>query len=256
MNKRKVTREEQKQIWLSMLKEIDSFCRDHNLKYSLAYGTLIGAIRHKGFIPWDDDVDIMMPEPDVDILKRELESDTLGYVDIDVEPYYNCSFSRICYKPTFSQPGISLRSYGLSIDLYPVLGLTSDKREQERFVEKGTELRRKAQFLSIWRNRIIRRIPIKTIPFYKKSLRVLRDYVQQYSYNNSKYFFINGGPVEWGEVYDYDLFADMTEVEFEGNTFMSVACYDKYLRDYYGDYMQLPPEDERHPYHGGTYYWK
>ena len=62
---KEITLEERKQIQLRMLIEIDAFCRKHNIRYSLAYGTLIGAIRHKGFIPWDDDVDIMMPLPDM-----------------------------------------------------------------------------------------------------------------------------------------------------------------------------------------------
>ena len=256
MSKRKVTREEQKQIWLSMLKEIDSFCRDHNLKYSLAYGTLIGAIRHKGFIPWDDDVDIMMPEPDIEILKKELKSDTIGFIDVDTERYYNSSFPKICYKPTFRKYGVALNTYGVSIDLYPVVGLTSEKNEQEKFIEKGTKIRKRVTSLYNLRNRIIRWFPIKSIPFFASSLRMLRNHVHQYPYDNSKYFFVHGGPVEWDEVYDYDLFETMTEVEFEGDKYMSIACYDKYLRAYYGDYMQLPPEDQRHPYHGGSFYWK
>ena len=63
--RKQISLEEKKSIQLEMLKEIDAFCRNNNIKYSLAFGTLIGAVRHKGFIPWDDDVDIMMPLPDM-----------------------------------------------------------------------------------------------------------------------------------------------------------------------------------------------
>lgn len=74
---KEITLEERKQIQLRMLIEIDAFCRKHNIRYSLAYGTLIGAIRHKGFIPWDDDVDIMMPLPDMLRFKELFKSETM-----------------------------------------------------------------------------------------------------------------------------------------------------------------------------------
>lgn len=65
-----------------------------------------------------------------------------------------------------------------------------------------------------------------------------------------------GGGLEMRNVHEFDLFEECTEVLFEGHKFMSIARYDDYLRHFYGDYMQLPPEDKRVPYHGGHYYWK
>ena len=71
--KNAITLDERKQIQLEMLIEIDKFCREHNIKYMLAYGTLIGAVRHKGYIPWDDDVDISMPLEDILRFKNEFK---------------------------------------------------------------------------------------------------------------------------------------------------------------------------------------
>ena len=123
MKKTPITLEDRRQIQLEMLDEIDEFCRVHNLRYSLAFGTLLGAIRHKGYIPWDDDVDIIMPLHDMLQFKKEFKSKKLKYCDIDTEPDYEYSFSRICYLPTYSKKGLIVESYGISIDLYPVVGL-------------------------------------------------------------------------------------------------------------------------------------
>lgn len=87
--------EERKQIQLQMLIEVDEFCRKHKIRYSLAYGTLIGAIRHKGFIPWDDDVDIMMPLPDMLKFRDLFKSETMRYCDVDTDPKYQYAFQEL-----------------------------------------------------------------------------------------------------------------------------------------------------------------
>ena len=97
-----------KEIQLEMLDEVDSFCRKNSIKYSLAFGTLLGAIRHKGYIPWDDDMDIVMPLPDMLRFKKEFRSKLLKYCDIETEPNYEFSFSRITYTPTYSRKGLCM----------------------------------------------------------------------------------------------------------------------------------------------------
>lgn len=253
---KKIGFEEKKQIQLQMLIEIDTFCRKHNIKYSLAYGTLIGAIRHKGFIPWDDDVDIMMPLPDMLRFKEIFTSETMCYCDVDTNNKYQFAFSRIVNTQTITKEGLIAFTYGICIDLYPVLGLPDTTDDIEKFFEKThTELSKRLSIIRL-RSRVIRLLPLQNIPFFNKTMKHYRDVLFQYPYEGTKYFFTNGGELEMRNVYDFDLFKEMTEVEFEGNSFMAIARYDEYLRHFYGNYLQLPPKNQQVPYHGGHYYWK
>ena len=98
-----ITFEERKKVHLEMLIEIEKFCRANNIRYTLAYGTLIGAIRHKGFIPWDDDVDIMMPLPDMLRFKEIFKSKTMCYCDVDTSDKYPYAFFFIADTRTHSK---------------------------------------------------------------------------------------------------------------------------------------------------------
>ena len=99
--KKEINLEERKSLQLAMLKEIDAFCKKNGLRYSLAFGTLLGAIRHKGFIPWDDDLDIMMPVEDIIKFKAIFNYDKLKFCDVDTEKYYDLDFPRISHKRTY-----------------------------------------------------------------------------------------------------------------------------------------------------------
>ena len=257
--KRELNLDERKRIQLEMLSEIHKICLSQGIRYSLAYGTLIGAIRHKGFIPWDDDVDIMMPYPDMIKFKEKLDSENLEYCDIDTVNYYDYPFSRIAQRKTFAKTGLIAKSYGVNIDLYPIVSIP---REEDGFWEKASELQKKRMTLQRRRTKLIQILPITTIPYYNSSLRALRDFLlNSCEYGSTKRYYVVSGPIinqekRNKEIYDFDLFDKLIEVDFEGRKFLSTAHYDEHLKQEYGDYMQLPPENERRPYHGGHYYWK
>lgn len=256
MKKTAITLEEKRRIQLGMLKEVDAFCRKNNIRYSLGYGTLLGAVRHQGFIPWDDDMDIMMPLPDMLRFKQEFKSDNVRYCDIDTQMYYGFSHSKVVDTHTYAQNGVIVKGHGIDIDLYPILGLPQTENEINAFFEKGRAIMNKRLWLMKWRSRIIRRFPIKNIPLYSKYQRIYHDYLFQYPYGVSKYYFSYGGGLHWRNVYDFDIFKSLIDLPFEGEKFMAISCYDEFLTHFYGDYMTPPPEDQRHPYHGGQFYWK
>lgn len=252
----KVSFEEKRKIQLEMLDEIDVFCRTNDIRYSIAFGTLLGAIRHKGFIPWDDDVDIMMPLPDLLKFKELFKSDRMQYVDVDVDRNYALPFSRIANVDTYNKEGIVSKGYGVCIDLYVIVGVAN----LEEYLASALPLCKKRLKMIKWRNRIIRKLPFSTIPGYTKSMKIYRNYLFENccEYNNALNYYIIAGPLSLSHKmsYDRDIFSDIIPLKFEGREYLAISDYDYFLTKRYGDYMQLPPEDQRHPYHGGNYYWK
>ena len=258
-NKKPISIEERKVVQLEMLKEIDAFCRKNNIKYSLAFGTLLGAVRHKGFIPWDDDVDIMMPLPDMLRFKEIFHSKSMAYCDLDTDKYFQFAFARIANTSTYSQTGLICESYGICIDLYPVVAIPFDIESQTLYFNKACQLEKYCDFLNKWRSRAIRYLPVKSIPFYRGSVRKLSNHLRySYQYEKSKMFYIIAGPINLHHTmtYNFDMFSKTIEMEFEGILFQVISEYDKFLSLRYGDYMTPPPEDKRHPYHGFQNFWK
>lgn len=257
--KNAITLDERKQIQLEMLIEIDKFCREHNIKYMLAYGTLIGAVRHKGYIPWDDDVDISMPLEDMLRFKKEFKSDKLKYCDVDTEKYFPYPFSRISHKSTYLSEGLVGKSHGVCIDLYPMIEVSSSNEKNNAIIEKLLPVFRKRKQMIKWRKRAMRILPIYSIMGFESIVRLYRDMTFNLlsEKNGGAFHCIAGPPDEFeANTFDFNPFDQMVELEFEGHRFMAPKEYHRFLSYYYGDYMQLPPEDQRHPYHIGRYYWK
>lgn len=251
--------DEQKRIQLEMLIEIDSFCRKNNIRYILAYGTLLGAIRHKGYIPWDDDMDISMPLEDMIRFKNEFRSEKLKYIDVDVEKGYEFHFSKITHNRTYSKIGAFGKNYGVNIDLYPVIEVSSIENDNAKAIRRLTPILKRRLFMIRIRNIFARILPLKTILGLKNSVTKYRsESIKLLECRGGGSFHCFCGALQRFkyQTYSFDPFQDTIEVEFEGCKFLAPAMYHEYLTQTYGDYMQLPPEDQRHPYHGGKYYWK
>lgn len=259
MNK-ELTLEERKKVQLEMLDEIDSFCRKNNIKYSLAFGTLLGAIRHKGFIPWDDDVDIMMPIDDLNKFKETFRSDLLSYYDV-----YNCAkhsypFSRLGHNGTYSKAGKIATNYGICIDLYIMVNLMDDEEELAKYFKEGEKWQFVRRQIKRVKSRLLQYLPIDIkFPFHRWVIKRLNKHWTGYAkYGTTNTYYVVAGSLNLRKkmTYDRDLFANLTEVDFENKKYYAIADWDYYLTLRYGDYMKLPPVEQRVPYHGGEYYWK
>lgn len=249
--------EEAKQLQLEILNEVDDICREHSIRYSLAFGTLLGAIRHKGYIPWDDDLDIMMPYDEMCKLKAVLHSSDITFYDIDSDKSYGNPFGNICSNRTFRKIGNKIER-GLGIDVYPIVKIPSDLQTQLTFFNRAAVLQSKRKRAIAARMFLLKRCSFSPNIGYYRTIKNYRDFLVSHNSSSSNIYYILAGPLELREkmIYDRNLFDELTVAEFEGKSYPIVKEYDYFLKLRYGDYMQLPPEDQRHPYHGQHYFWK
>lgn len=260
---KKITIEEKRSIFLEMLQEVDTFCRSHKIRYSLSSGTLIGAIRHKGFIPWDDDLDITMPLPDMLRFRDIFSSKKMKYCDVDTERNHFFQFSRLVYLPTYSKVGVfNNKGLGVNIDVYPIVGLPSDETDREAYFAKVTNLYKKRKIYEKLSRGVRKITPFHSFIGTRNVVREYRDaeLFDSHPYNESKLFYRIADKPEpeiiIKDILDFDLFDNLFDLSFENVTCLATGHYHKYLSQKYGDYMQLPPEPERVPRHVANYYWK
>lgn len=268
---------ELRQIQLDILNHVNKFCKENNIRYFLAGGTLLGAIRHKGYIPWDDDIDIMMPRKDYEQFKNiYLKKTNTNYklYHYSVERKYNYPFIKIGDKRTsIIENQIKDNDFGVNIDIFPLDKFTNDKSIQKKYFSKNRKLR-----LLLWRKQnkinwnVKYRSKTKTFLkniilyiYYQGILNIIsKNYIcktidrNSKNLNNSSNLEYMGGYI-WGyyekELIPIKAFKDSVPVEFEGNFYPAPIGYDRYLTGLFGNYMQLPPESER-VHHIFTAYWK
>ena len=248
---------------LDVLLHVHEFCVAHDIHYTLAYGTLIGAARHKGFIPWDDDIDIIMTRENFDRFLREYQSseDYLMVSPNDNKSYL--AFARVCdMKNTKIITRLPWSKYetGLWIDIFPMDSI-SDSEDEHR--KRFKSLYRQWEITSVARgakanpmnhdnwdkpNSLIwlKKFIFLNGCFVRWSVKRFISRITSPKYANSSHCAQLACCDEWG-FYEKKDFEEYTTLEFEGHQLMVIKEYDKVLRQLYGDYMQLPPENKRKP---------
>lgn len=258
----KIELEEVKRRELDLLINFKKLCEYNDLYYTLAGGTLLGAIRHKGFIPWDDDIDVMMPSPDYErILNNDIDTSILpDYIKIISWKRGNLCFPFI--KMIDMRTKIDTKFYDAKIcddhiwiDIFALDGNSDDDDKTRRLYRKSTKLREKIFIriadVSKGKSTIKKAIkPVVTkcanivLPINELCERIDSN-AKMYGFNDGKFI----GGVLWGygigEKIDRVNYMKPIEVEFEGHIFNAPSNYDEYLSGIYGDYMVLPPENKR-----------
>lgn len=259
---------------LGILEEVHKFCVRNGIRYSLAYGTLLGAVRHKGFIPWDDDIDIVMPRPDYEKFCQTFTSSEYLISNPTIDKKCCIPFTRVYddFKTfCFSRIPWNRKESGVWIDIFPLDGVSCEM----------SAMKKKLSVIQFYLNLLnTQRYAIRPLassePFLMNAKTLLR---KVYTFNGflANSFALKVDSVVKNRLFDecdrfvqlvcpddglndlhqVSIFTDLIDIEFEGRTFRAFSRYDEYLRQIYGDYMVLPPVEQRKPKQSYLFfYWK
>ncbi len=244
-------------IELEMLVEVDRICRKNSICYSLDAGTLLGAVRHKGFIPWDDDLDIMFLHKDYErffeACKTELDTERFFFQDHRTDEGYRWGYGKIRRLNTEyiknGQEHLKQKT-GICIDVFDVENLPDERGQRKRFllymfcIRKTlySALGKRAadkQLLKLWYC-FLNLIPLDYVFMLKGYL------TKKYDDIETERVQCHMWPLkQYPEGYPRRLFSSFCDLEFEGFQFMAIENYHEYLGHRYGNYMELPPEEQR-----------
>ena len=255
-----------KKIQLEMLDAIHNYCAENKLTYYAAYGTLLGAVRHKGYIPWDDDIDIMMPRADYDKFIGSFNNNAhpanMRVVSHEIDPRYYLSFAKVINTETVMQEEAnSDYQIGVYIDVFPLDNLSDDYETAKKHIRKAFIYNE----ILLLKNLTFR----KNRAWYKNAAlfagRIAgvfwsRDRIIK-SLNNFGVHKKNGGFTKYvgliagldanddRELFESEWFREAIGMEFEGLIVNAPAGFDSILKRVYGDYMKLPPIEEQKSHH-------
>ncbi|WP_195270242.1 LicD family protein [Eubacterium sp. 1001713B170207_170306_E7] len=245
---------------LEILKKVDNICTKNNLTYFLAYGTLIGAVRHKGFIPWDDDIDIMMPRKDYNLLLQYFYDNQksiypLKVLNVETTKNYPYMIARIIDdRFTVIENRVKVNyGLGLFIDIYPLDALGENTLEIKYTLRKTNFYvqaikcflpeDKNLKGLNHYKAIVLRMFISKSKEYYIKKLISI---IKKKNYERSKCV----GCVVWeNDCYEKSLVEKTMKMKFEDAEFPVPVGYHEMLTQIYGNYMELPPENERIGHH-------
>ncbi len=263
--------DEIKKIMLNIFIDVKSFLEENDLTYSLYYGTLLGAIRHKGFIPWDVDMDIVMPRPDYDYFIENYvpKNKNITMFDEKHNDSYHFAWAKICDNRTVCDEhyrGYKKNPYGIYLDIFPIEGVDENydnvKRQKWawRYMKFSCLVRLKPSSffpfhynVGLFLSSILFGWWVNPISLRNRLVKLCTKV--DYTKANQVSFYANG--LKYLMIVDKKDLIETIDGEFEGISCKIPKKYDKLLTQIYGDYMVLPPKDKRNDNHTyNSYYYK
>lgn len=263
---RKIALEQVHAAILAIMVDIDRFCREQGIRYSLAGGTLLGAVRHQGFIPWDDDADIVMPRADYERFIATYNTDrNTPYRCIceeqSEEVYYVREYAKVHDPRTQCREasGDAHVQYGIFVDIFPLDGFPDGEAEAIHHLNKCHALRRKLYRSNVF---LLEHKRFLLVPKYLLAHLHAPHYwrerceqeMRRYDFDKANFVGVVTGRYRLKERMPRRYFEAYTELPFEGHSFSCIAAWNDYLTHLYGNYMQLPPEPQRET-HAVEAYW-
>ena len=263
------------EVLLRIMKYVHTFCVENDIKYSLDGGTLIGSIRHKGFIPWDDDIDIAMPRPYYNIFVKTFKDSNEFKLFAPEKRNSFINYARVCdIKNTIGDYHTpwTKEDVGVWIDVFPIDGEAEDEETWKKEVHRLIQYRylmfysrlphvkfRKDASITENAKTLIKKICfswMNTNYINKKSIKLQTSHDFKTSSYCGQMAFLNMWdkkrmPREW---YDCEYILQ----PFEDTELYITTAYDQVLTSLYGNYMKLPPEEDRKPGHSNLvhFYWR
>ena len=257
-------------LMLKILKEVHKICEENNIKYFLSDGTLIGAIRHQGFIPWDDDLDIGMLREDYEKFCKiapQILSENFILQNFQTDKGYGLQFGKVILKNTVWIEQVAKNTNrqwsGIYIDIFPYDNITENKKMQKLinrlyiFIQGLILIKFKYINISNYESMakklkyVLKKIYLCTIS--KKLLIYIRDSICKRYLNKSKTLVTKYGGNFYKNQNPYNFYKDLTLQTFEDTSFYIPKNYDKILKNLYGNYMEIPPIEKQRQ-HGIEYF--
>lgn len=267
---KKIALDEMKRIQVDILKDVHQFCIENNIHYTLIFGTLLGAIRHKGYIPWDDDIDIAMMRPDYEKFVASYKHKEGWYhvYDFRKDKDYHNPYAKVADTRTILEENVSTKDIGINIDVFPFDYMFDTEEECRNFIQSLNKLKtlfriklvKPGKKNSWWKRILIRLSKVAALPWTIRSI-TEKEYAKIGELNNSSAQFI-ALPVDpekdaaLRSIVPRRMFENFVRVPFEGSEFMAIADYDQWLTGMYGDYMTPPANKDRtSPHTLSNIYW-
>lgn len=265
---KEITFEEMKILQMDILDVLHKFCNEKKINYSLGCGSMLGAIRHQGYIPWDDDIDIYLLREDYEKLLKLFPNqlNNVAIRSLERNKDWDYAFAKaIDVRTHVVETDVENKPSGVNIDIFAIDKAPGTEKEWQSYNKKRrlvqTIYRLKCLSIkkeySFWKNLYLVLSKFLLLPFTLRQLaEFVNKYAQKYNGSDSSLIFENIQGWRLKHPFSRKAMESFVTKPFEDRQYLCMIGYDEYLTNAYGDYMKLPPKEKQVAHHSFVPYWK